>query len=265
MAITTADSVNTEAVARAERRNGLAWVWQVTILSLLLGVMLALALRTELRLRPVVGRFGTRAGVAVGLKQSNERLQEEVIHLRQKVSAFEEQLGNKSSAAQMLAGELQDVKLRAGLVPMGGPGLIITLRDSPLQLPEEAVKTNQGIIHDTDINALLSELKVAGAESLGISGADAKQIQRVIDRTTARCIGPGMEVNDTRMGAPYHLYAIGNPKELRAQLEMPHGVIKELRLDILQMITIQESPKIRIPAYSGSYSVKYAKPTDTPR
>src|SRR5437588_9164823 len=113
MAISSADSIPVQTTAPAPRRHSIAWVWQVTGLSLLLGVMLALALQTEFRLRPVVGRFGTRVGVAVGLKESNDRLQQEVVTLRQRVTEFEKQLGHQSSAQGVLADELRQEKLRA--------------------------------------------------------------------------------------------------------------------------------------------------------
>jgi uncharacterized protein YlxW (UPF0749 family) len=265
MAITTAESpVNAGAGGRAQRRHSAAWVWQVTLLSLLLGAMLALALQTEFRLRPLIGHFGNiRAGVAVGLKQSNERLQEEVITLNKQKTELEKKISQRSDASTLLATELQDAKLRAGLLPVKGPGIIVTLRDSPDKVPPELIAN--AIIHDSDINAVLSELKAAGAEALGISGADTRKIQRVIYRTTARCTGPGMDINDTRLGGPYRLYAVGSPKELRAQLEMNGGVIKELKLDVLHMAQIEEAKEINLPEYSGSFSFKYAKPADTPR
>src|SRR5437762_11949857 len=110
MAISSADPIPVEAASQARRRHSAAWVWQVTGFSLLLGVMLALALQTEFRLRPVVGRFGTRVGVAVGLKESNDRLQQEVVALRKQASEFEKQLGQRSTSASALASDLRDVK-----------------------------------------------------------------------------------------------------------------------------------------------------------
>jgi uncharacterized protein YlxW (UPF0749 family) len=263
MDITSADPIEADPAARAQRRHSAAWVWQVTLLSLLLGCMLALALQTELRVRRLVGRFGVRPVVAAGLKEKNERLQEEVLTLRKKYVDLDTKITQNSDTSTLLASELHDAKLRAGLLPVKGPGLIITLRDSPDKVPEELI-TN-AIIHDSDINAVMSELKAAGAEALGISGADTRKIQRVTYRTTARCTGPGMDVNDTKLGGPYRLYAIGNPKELRAQLEMSGGVIKELKLDILHMVQIEEAKELALPEYSGSYSFKYAKAADPSR
>lgn len=263
MAISTAESRAPEALPEARRRHANTWVWQVTALSLVLGSMLALALQTEYRLQDRVGRFGVRARIAAGLKDQNERLQEEVLDLRARTTKYESQLSQRTDATAELGKELREAKLEAGLVPVVGSGLVITLRDSPLKVPAEA--SQNAIVHDSDVNLILSELKTAGAEALGIAGADAERIQRVTYRTSVRCIGPGMDVNDTRLGGPYRIYAIGNPKELRAQLEMRDGVVDKLELDTLQMIQIKEEANVQIPAYSGSFSFKYAKPSDPAR
>jgi uncharacterized protein YlxW (UPF0749 family) len=263
MAISTAETRAADAIPEPRRRHANTWVWQVTGLSLVLGIMLALALQTEFRLRERVGRFGVRARIAAGLKDQNERLQEEVSDLRARSSQIEKDLSQRTGATAALADELREAKLDACLLPVEGPGLVITLRDTPLKIPDEL--SQQGIVHDSDVNLILSELKTAGAEALGIAGADTDRIQRVTYRTSVRCIGPGMDVNDTRLGGPYRIYAIGNPKELRAQLEMRDGVVDKLELDKLQMIQIKEEPKVHIPAYSGSFSFKYAKPSDPGR
>src|SRR6184192_4029005 len=99
MAISMAEGIEAEGSARARRRHSAAWVWQVTLLSMLLGAMLALALQTELRLRPLVGRFGgVRLGMAVGLKQSNDRLNEEVLSLRKQKAELEKKVSQRSDA-----------------------------------------------------------------------------------------------------------------------------------------------------------------------
>src|SRR5262245_29110422 len=188
MTVSTAEQAVVEPSRPAVRRHHLAWIWQITLLSLLLGVMLALALQTEFQLRSMglpTSRFGARAGVVVTLKQSNDRLQEEVLTLRKQNATIEKELAEGSSASGALAAELRDLKLRFGLLPVEGPGLELTLRDSPKKGPDE-YDPNLMILHDSDINMILSELKAAGAEAIGIAGADSTKIQRVIFRTTAR-------------------------------------------------------------------------------
>jgi uncharacterized protein YlxW (UPF0749 family) len=228
-----------------------------------LGVLLGLAFRTQRHIRnnQLPGsRFSTLAPFYLQLKQANERLQKEVVGLREQVNDFENRLASESHAAKLLNQQLQGLKMFAGSLPVTGPGLEITLRDSPKigKLPLD-VDESEARVHDTDINAVVSELKAAGAEAVAISGADKSQLQRVTALTTARCAGPGVKVNDAVFGAPYTIVAIGNPKDLESQLRLPNGVLEASGLLVLDMIRIQHRPEIEIPGYSGSITLRYAR------
>lgn len=260
-----AEAANPTAAPAARPASDHGWVWQVTALSIALGVMLALAIRTTERIRSAGlpgNRFGVSAALLSRYREQNERLQEEIKDLRRQVSQFEESVKDGSRSTELLKRQLQELKAMAGLAAVTGPGLKITLRDSPLQrLPDlERAEYESYLVHDQDINGLLNELKAAGAEALAISGADQKNMQRVVVTTTARCVGPTAVVNGVQLSAPYTILAIGNPKELRAALEMPDGFIQTRGLDILKMIVIEESSHLVLPEYSGSYSPRYARP-----
>src|SRR5262245_57780533 len=128
MAVTTADSspkVEQRSVAAAPRYQ--AWIWQVTGLCVVLGVLLGFALRTQWHYRKSqlpagAGRYATIIPFYMSLKQANDRLQTEVTELRQKGSQFENQLSSRSHSADLLNEQLQDVKLFAGLTAVKGPG-----------------------------------------------------------------------------------------------------------------------------------------------
>src|SRR5881398_3248635 len=114
MAVTTAESSTQPIEPRtltAPRHQ--AWVWQVTGLCVVLGVLLGFALRTQWHYRKTQlpgSRFATLAPFYLQLKQANERLQKEVTDLRQEGSHFENKLSSQSQAAEMLNKQLQDVK-----------------------------------------------------------------------------------------------------------------------------------------------------------
>jgi uncharacterized protein YlxW (UPF0749 family) len=261
MAVTTAGTAVGDSGATEPLNENRPWVWQVTSLSVVLGLLLGLALRSQWQIRQLQlpgNRFSTLAAAYGDLKKGNEQLQQEVSKLREQSTRMEGQLAEGTHATETLNRQLQDVKLLAGLTAVRGPGLVITLRDSKKKLPA-GYDPAQAIVHDQDINAILSELKAAGAEALAISGADRSQAQRVTALTTARCAGPGMKVNDTVFGAPYTVFAIGNPAELESQLKIPNGVIDNAGLEILEMIRIERRPEITVPAYSGSILFKYAQ------
>jgi uncharacterized protein YlxW (UPF0749 family) len=272
MSVSTAGTAVGDGSSRADTPpQDRSWVWYITSLSVVLGLLLGLAIRSQWEIRQLrlpANRFSTLAAAYGDLKEGNDQLQDEVRKLRDRATQLETQFAEGTSATRELNRQLQNMKMLAGLTAVRGPGLQIKLQDSPKKLPATAEASQaqalaqQAIVHDQDINAIVSELKAAGAEAIAISGADRSQMQRVTALTTARCAGPGMKVNDTVFGAPYFIYAIGNPADLESQLKIPNGVVDQAMLEPLGMIEIRRLPQITIPAYSGSVSFKHAQKAD---
>jgi uncharacterized protein YlxW (UPF0749 family) len=242
-----------------------AWVWQVTTLSVALGILLALALRTTSHIRNSTApgsRFGVSTAFLARYKDQNNRLHQEIVDLRRQVDAYMETAKDDSAAAESVKKQLDALQAVAGLSAASGPGLRITVRDSTNIPDSQAVDFADFLVHDQDLNHLIAELKAAGAEQMAISGADTANLQRVIVRTTARCVGPTAVVNGTPLSAPYHILALGDPQRLRRHLERPDGYIRGRQLDTRHMIVIEEAPQLQLPEYSGTLSARYAKPVE---
>ncbi len=92
--------------------------------------------------------------------------------------------------------------LRAGLAPVSGRGIVITMEDAPA-IGE--LDINDYIIHDSHLNGILDELKANGAQAISING------ERVITTTKPVCAGPTIIVNNNRYPPPYIIKAIGDP------------------------------------------------------
>lgn len=263
MAVTTAGpSVANEATTPESRPRPSSWVGQVTALSLLLGCFLGLALQAQRSIREArlpANRFQTLVPYYEALKDANQNLQHEVNQLRQKMASYEARMADGSNMAMTLKKNLQDLQMLAGLTPVHGAGLVITLRDTPKHIPEGFDPQN-GIVHDQDLAAMLNELKAAGAEALAIAGADRNHPQRVILNSAPRCAGANIRVNDALLSGPYTIWAIGNPANLESALVMPGGLVEKLALKPLDMITIEKRPDLTVPAYSSSIKYTYAKP-----
>jgi uncharacterized protein YlxW (UPF0749 family) len=237
-------------------------VVQVTALSLILGCFLGLALQAQRSIREErlpAGRYGTLVPYYEALKDANQSLQQEVKELRQKTVNYEQRMAAGTNIASTLSKNLQDLRMLAGLTAVHGPGLVIKLRDTPKRIPEGA-DVKLGLIHDQDLAAILNELKAAGAEALAISGADEQSPQRIILTSAPRCAGASIRVNDALLSGPFTIWAIGNPANLESALKMPGGLIENLSLEPLDMITIARRPDIKVPAYSSSITHVYAKP-----
>jgi uncharacterized protein YlxW (UPF0749 family) len=256
-----ASAAGAKKSAEARRRSDATWLVHVTLLSLLLGMLLALAIRTTERLRSS-DSGGSRLQVSSVFlsryKDQHQRLQDEVAELRRQRDEYMATVEDDSHDNQGLKAQFEELKLLGGLSPVEGPGIRVTLRDSTdthATLDDPAF-----LIHDHDINAVISVLKRAGARYLAVSGADGDRLQRVIVSSTARCVGSVVMVNMVPLSGPYRLYAIGDSKELRKALEQPDGFVRTRGLQAKKMIVIEDQPHIALPEYSGTLRAQYARP-----
>lgn len=119
--------------------------------------------------------------------------------------------------------------LRAGLVPVSGQGIVITMEDA---LAKGELDIEDYIIHDNDVNAILDELKVNSAEAISINN------ERVIFSTKPVCAGPTIIVNGSRYPPPYVIKAIGDSDMLYEAIETMAQVafmrLADIRIDIVK-------------------------------
>ena len=243
------------------------WIWQVTVLSVFLGMLLAAALKTQQNVKRVAGipttRFSGLAQLLLDEKERSKLLQKEVNEQRAKVDAYERALGEGGTETEILKREIEKSKLLAGLVPAQGPGVEVTLQDFPKAIPpgQEPELNQEYIIHDWDLRTFVNELLASGAEVIAISDGDSTQ--RIIASTPIRCDAGVIRVNRVPMASPFTITAIGPPNALKSALEMNNGVIIQFRFIeglTRAMVKVKTSKHLEIPAYSGSTSFIYAIP-----
>ena len=153
---------------------------------------------------------------------------------------------------------LSETRLLAGLTPVQGPGVVITLRDSkrPLLHKVPPGMTLPNIIHDTDINQVINELKAAGAEAITVNS------QRLVATSSVRCAGPTIFVNNMPQTPPFVVEAIGDSKALTAALNLPGGIVNQIKAFDPAMFSVQEDGALTLPAYSGGSEPHYARPLE---
>lgn len=250
------------------KRDG--WIIQISALCVVLGMLLAAALKTQWSIRNSSGipttRFSGLAQALLDEKDRNKLAREEIIDLRAKVDKYEMASGKVTTKSQLLSDELQKVKFMAGLTPAYGKGVVITLRDSPKRPPSNADPNlvQFYVIHDSDLRDFVNELIANGAEAVAIS--DKSSTQRVIAKTAIRCVGGVIKINDVPMGPPFAVTAIGPPDLLSGAIEMRGGLMDNFRfIDGLakSMVQIRAKDDLVVPAYSGNTSLIYATPNQT--
>ena len=158
--------------------------------------------------------------------------------------------------AQLLADDQAQSQLLAGSTPVQGPGVFVTLADSKKQLPKRlpAGLAPPNIIHDSDINQVVNELKAAGAEAIAVNG------QRLVATSSIRCVGPVVNVNNVSQAPPFIIKAIGDPKTLSVALAMSGGVGNQLEAFDPAMFSVRQAQLLTLPAYSGGSKPHYARP-----
>jgi uncharacterized protein YlxW (UPF0749 family) len=107
-----------------------------------------------------------------------------------------------------------------------------------------------------DIQALVNELWAAGAEAVSVNN------QRVVTRTSIRCVGPTVLVNGVRMAAPYVVKAIGPSADLEMALRMPGGFLDSMA-QLIKMggeVKMNRSQELSVEPFDGSLIFRYGRP-----
>jgi len=179
----------------------------------------------------------------------------EVQKLQEEKTRLENELAKKGGASQLLNESLQEMKVFAGLTEVEGPGVAVTLADSgktDTGLGGNVAANPDAVIHDRDVLHVVNELFAAGAEAISVNG------HRVAGRSSLRCVGPTILVNDVKIASPVVVRAIGDPETLFGGLNMPGGTLAEIRQYDAQMVQIEKVTSMRLPAYTGTTATKVA-------
>ncbi|OQB15982.1 MAG: hypothetical protein BWY15_00109 [Firmicutes bacterium ADurb.Bin193] len=185
-------------------------------------------------------------------RTKNDDLQKQVLQYKDELNEFKAEAANSSDYAKFLTKQLERAELLAGLTPVEGSGLIVTLRDSKSPGAINA-DPNLYVVHDTDILWLINELRDAGAEAIQLNG------ERVVSTSEIRCAGSTVSINNNRYSAPFEIVAIGDSANMENALLMRDGVYDTLRGYGIE-ITIKKSSKVSVNAYNGTIIFKHATP-----
>lgn len=227
------------------------------IIWFILGILLTISFYAHRRIEafPATPRKKILIATIKDLEKERNSLKKELVDLRLKLSEYEKMAAADEGVLNSFSRKLNSLELAAGLAAIQGPGISVTLGDSPSVPPNK--NPNDYIIHDTDVRLLVNTLWLAGAEAISVNG------QRLVSSTAIRCAGNTVLVNSTRLATPYVIQAIGKP-ELLAQALKKDKEASRLLNDYAKaynlFASVQEVSQLKIPAYKGSLTVQYAKP-----
>lgn len=226
----------------------------LTIFSIILGVIIA----TQMKIKVESYAPVTLKSLQMTKNEIN-MINKELVELNNNIKQKEEELmvlenisKGDENIIDLLSADLRYNKTMSGYTSVEGPGIVITMYDNP---NEEIMgfDINDDVIHDVDILNILNDLKISGAEAISING------QRLLSSSEIKCAGPVLRINDIRIGTPFIIRAIGDPKLLMASVNAPgtYGdTLKSVYHIGFEPVT---EDKIYIPGYNGRFSFNFAK------
>lgn len=228
-----------------------AFCFSMTFVAFVLGVMLAFQFRAtsaEDNLLPR-NREQEFALEKKQLVQDLLQLQEEVADLTAKL----DKAGTgQNEANEAVERELVKIKRYAGLIPMSGPGVELSIQSPP---GHAGASSAHGLkdIKDEHLLKVVNDLYSAGAEAIAVNG------QRITAISEIRLAGSHINVNATPLSPPYRVVAIGNGAALKSRLEIKEGLVEYLSESGIS-VKVQVRDNVVIPAFNGAVNFEYARP-----
>lgn len=147
----------------------------------------------------------------------------------------------------------------AGLDPVHGPGLVVTLtdaqRDANGRFPRDA-SPDDLVVHQQDIQAVINALWSAGAEAIQM------QDQRLVATSAPRCVGNTLLLNGRTYSPPYTIAAIGDAAAMQAALAAAPLVMLYKQYVVRFGLGYDEAvkPDMQITGYTEPVRMHYARP-----
>lgn len=187
----------------------------VVVMALLLGFMFAVGARA-LRPKPTAA---TQARADLihrieGIEARSARSEAEMRSLTRQIRGYEE-VALAQHGAPDLTARIKDYRIQAGVVPLAGPGLTLTLDDGVGAGTDARAGTRPssgfepGRVASADLQIVVNGLWGAGAEAIAING------HRLTSTAAIRFAGQAIIVDFRPLARPYTITALGDPEQMR--------------------------------------------------
>lgn len=230
------------------------WALSLTLVLFVLGLFLTVQWRSE-RAKSAAEEPTSRDvyGTTVKrLEEEQQALKQRVAQLQKEVQTYQEWATMRQATLGELAEELKLQKVVAGVTPLKGPGLKVTLDDSKRN-PAPGENPNLYIIHDYHLRDVVNLLWRAGAEAISINK------ERVVAITSIYSSGGTIMVNSTRLSPPFVVQAIGEPEALLRLTSQP-SALRTLKAQAEAYglgLTVEKGQELSLPPFLGGYPTKY--------
>ena len=227
----------------------------VAAAALAFGFLVAVQVRAQLiPSSDTVARTQALVRSTLDLEHTNAADRGRIAELRSQISALEAEAAQRSDSARNLADQLAALRDGAGLTPLRGPGVTVTLGDGQPGGPELADHLGYRIGFQ-DIQDVVNLLYQAGAEGVAVNG------RRITALSGFRSDGVDVLIDQgPPLDSPFKITAIGDQARLEQALQDPTGLPDvRLRVERFQVqFSFQPQPDLLLPAYDSSLGATFA-------
>ena len=223
--------------------------------ALLLGVLVATQWQTQSRRTPLASRYQIQlAEAAQSLQSEQTQLKAQVLQLRARLDAIDAQTAAFGGQSAVLKAELDRLRSAAGLSPVSGPGLTVTLDDGRVAAGAPTRNIELAIVHSTDLTDVFNAAWRGGAEAIAVNG------ERIT--SSSACVGAVIQINGTLLSPPFVVQIIGPTDPLLALFNDPRTLTdqKQRRTSFGLGFSVARADRLEVPAYSGAVRVAWATP-----
>jgi uncharacterized protein YlxW (UPF0749 family) len=244
------------ARTRSYRSRSLAWRLLAPAVCLLAGALFVTSMvnsrGTDLRAE----RTEDLAGLARSETRQLEGLRAEAATLTEEVDRLSDALGG--SGKTPVQQQAEELRVPAGLVPVSGPGVTVTLADAPDEVLDAAGDDEESnlIVHQQDIQAVVNALWAGGAEAMTIQG------KRVVATTGIKCVGNTVVLHGVPYSPPYRISAIGPTDAMLESVSASPYIALYLQVVAESGLgwDVDLEPSIQMPGFDGPTELEYARP-----
>lgn len=166
------------------------------------------------------------------------------------VEEYQTNSSSNNSLIKSMKKENEELKTLSGTTDLKGEGIVITLNDGS-NLTASSGDDASYLVHDSYLLTIVNELKAAGAEAISVND------QRIIATSAIRCVGPVIQVNYQKVGAPFVVRAIGNAQYLESAMNIKNGIVDMLKATGVD-ISVKREVEVSIPKFDGALTFKNA-------
>lgn len=219
----------------------------------LVGVLLALlgfAAVTQVRSTELDDSFeGRREEELIeifnGLTGTSERTRREIARLEQDRRELQVDTSARTAAIEQAEQRLRTLNILAGLVPVTGPGVRITITEQ------------EGRITIDSLLDLVQELRTAGAEAMEFNGE-----VRLVASSSFDDVNGVIHLDGVPLTSPYVLEVIGESHTLRTGVVFPSGPVANLREKEMADVAIEVLEVVDVEAVRELPRAEFAEPAE---